>query len=414
MNNSSKKLVIISSVIILIVTVMYFYFKNYSPKYRWNENYDYESVQPYGLKLAVDILSETYTKNNIVFINKPLHDIIKKEDTGALYIFIGENYICDSLLSENLADFVKRGNNAFVSSIGGEHLLFKILTNENFPTINYNFLADSFVNISFVNVFPKITYKFDYKYGKKLKTYKWLGIDSTFLSDSLSMYGFEAISGSDYALQDCIRVKHGKGWFIFHSNPLFFSYYNLSKEVGFNYINQLFSKYRKPKILWDEYSRSAMDNSSITSTQESPLRFILSEKSLRWSWYLICLLIIMFILVNSKRKQAHIPLIPANNNTTIEFINSIAMLYFNNYSTAFLANEMMKQFRSFAKHKYGISPGINKNDIPKLLAPLSGIPENELDKLFQYYTDVIYSTYNESKILIKLHSQIEYFYQNCK
>jgi hypothetical protein len=98
----------------------------------------------------------------------------------------------------------------------------------------------------------------------------------------------------------------------------------------------------------------------------------------------------------------------------VEFINSIATLYFKNNSNIYIAEEMMKQFLSFVKHKYGISPNLSKKDTPKILAPLSGIPESELDNLFEAYGDVVYNPVYEPKSLIKLHSHIENFYKNCK
>jgi hypothetical protein len=385
------------------------------PKYRWTESYDYKNDQPYGLKLVFDVLSNSYPKDNFVFIDKSPKVMLQKEDTSSLYVFIGENFICDSLSSIELANFVKRGNNAFFSNIEGEHLLNRILTNGNYPYIELNYLSDSIITVDFDTIYHQKPYKFDHRFGKKLTEYKWTGFDIEFLQDTLSAYGFEAITTIDSTLADCVRIKYGKGWFIFHSNPLFFTNYSMTKENGYKYLNALLSDYKKTRLLWDEYSKSAMTDSSFSSSQESPLRFILSEKSLRWSWYLICFFILIFVLFNSKRKQAQIPLIPSNNNTSVEFVNSIALLYFRNNSDKFIAEEMMKQFLSFVKHKYGISPNVNKKDIPSILAPLSKVPEKKLDELFVLYADVVYSNENENnKELIKFYQSVEYFYKNCK
>lgn len=414
MKSTNKIIILVFCAAILVGTILYFHFRDNGPKYRWNENYYYDNVQPYGLKLAADLISESCSKNNFILIDNPAHSYIAKEDTGSLYMFIGENFIGDSILSKKLMDFVHRGNNAFISSIGSEHYIFSHLTNDHFPMLNYDYINDSIVEANFDRLNPEKYYKFDYKNGPKKAKYKWLGLDTLFLRDSLAMYGFEPVSRIGNVIVETMRVKYGKGWFIFHSNPLFFTNYNLSKENGYHYLNQMLSEYRKPRILWDEFSKSALDNTNITSTQESPLRFILSEKSLRWAWYLIGGLILLFVIFNSKRKQAQIPITPSNTNTTVEFINSIATLYFKNNSNIYIAEEMMKQFLSFVKHKYGISPNLSKKDTPKILAPLSGISESELDKLFEAYGDVVYNSVYEPKSLIKLHSHIENFYKNCK
>jgi hypothetical protein len=410
---TKKIIAAVAGVIILIITLLYFYFRSYTPKYRWNENYRYDNVQPYGLKLAFDLFSDVKKRSNFVFINKSPSDFINKEDTSALYIFIGDNYVSDSAFSYQLAEFVDRGNNAFISSVSAEHYLFKLLTRDSFPFINYNYVSQLSIVTHFEND-PHHGYKFDFKNGKKLTTYEWTGLDSIFLNDSIAMYGFEAVGNIGNGLYDCIRVKHGRGWFVFQSNPMFFTNYSLMKENGYNYLNTLLSDYRKPRILWDEFSKTPKRDQLGEMGHSSPLRFILSEKSLRWSWFLLCIFIVLFIIFNSKRKQAQIPLIPSNYNTSVEFINSIATLYFKNNSANYLAEEMMKQFLSFVKSKYGLSPNMNKKEIPERLSPLSGIPKEELESLFESYTVLTYGFEYETQTLIKLYNQIENFYQNCK
>ena len=317
----------------------------------------------------------------------------------------------DSLSSIAFINFVKRGNNVFISSITSQHIIFKELTENQHPTIYNHAYYDSIVNQSFVSDTSKV-YKFDHRVGKKLASQPWYGFDSSKIIDSLSLYGFESVSMIDDGLVDCFRIKCGKGWFIFHNNPIMLTNYYLAKDNGRQYLNDLFAEYQKPRIYWDEYSTSVFSDN--ISGQESPLKFILSQRSLRWSWYLLCIFSIIFVVFNSKRKQAHIPLLPANRNTTVEYVTALATLHHQHNSLLFLADEILKQFLSFVKVKYGISSNIDKKDLPRILAPVSGISENELDKLFKHYIGIKYNPTPEPKHIIALHASIEYFYKNCK
>lgn len=213
---------------------------------------------------------------------------------------------------------------------------------------------------------------------------------------------------------DCFRIKYGKGWFIFHFNPILLSNYTLTGKQGLSYINSLFSEYNKNRIYWDEFSKTALYNDYMNPANESPLRFILSERSLRWSWYFICILVLVFVIMNAKRKQAYIPLLPSNRNTTIDYINSISTLYYQNDSLVFLADEILKQFLIFVKHKYNIPLNLEKSQIAKLLAPKSGIQEEIINKLFKHHMGVKYSPMKETKDLIEFYKLTEYFYTNCK
>jgi hypothetical protein len=124
--------------------------------------------------------------------------------------------------------------------------------------------------------------------------------------------------------------------------------------------------------------------------------------------------VIIFVVFNSKRKQAFIPLLPENKNTTVEYINSIAILHHQSNSDEFLADEILKQFLSFVKHKYGVSPTIKKKDLARTISPLSGISEDMINNLYKHYMGVKHSDRVENKNLLELYRITEYFYQNCK
>ncbi len=413
MKNSSKKILITLLTIALVGLVIFYYGKQYIPKYHWDENYLNTNDQPYGLKFLFDLFANSRPKSNFVVINKELK-YLNFKDTSALYIFIGGKYYIDKLSSYLLIDFVRRGNNAFISSRASTHNIFTILTQGKKPTIYFKYYLDSLVQINFNNLLDTENYEFDYKFLKKKAIYRWIGFDSLYFADTLSVLGFEKISSFRHYYVDCFRIKCGKGWFIFHFNPILLSNYNLTGKDGYKYFNSLFSQYNKKTIFWDEYSKLSMDNRGFGNVYETPLRFILSERSLKWAWYLICIFVLLFILINAKRRQAFIPILRDNRNTTIEYLNSISVLYYQNNSLEFLADQIFKQLSIFIKHKYEIIVDQRNQEIAKLLALKSGIPMEKVTELFTYYSYVKYSYDRENKELIKFYQLTEYFYKNCK
>jgi hypothetical protein len=291
-----------------------------------------------------------------------------------------------------------------------------MLTNEYHPFFYYVGYEDSSVTVTFDQSIPDSAYQFDHKYGKKLSIKSWNGMDSSFIDDTLAIYGFERISHLSDGSVDCFRVKRGKGWFIFHFNPICFSNYSLTKAEGLNYFNRLLTDYKKKKIYWDEFSKSPLINAYNSTAKQSPLRFILSERSLRWTWYLICFFVLLYVIFNSKRKQTYIPLIPENKNTTIEYIQSIATLHYHKTSLHFMAEEILKQFQNFVKHKYNYSFVLKKDkmEVAKQLAPKSGINLEAINDIFKNYYKVKYDPNPESKNLIAFYVSVEHFYKNCK
>ena len=90
------------------------------------------------------------------------------------------------------------------------------------------------------------------------------------------------------------------------------------------------------------------------------------------------------------------------------------MLYYQSNSMVFLADEILKQLLVFIKHKYDVSPNLDKSEIARLLAPKSGISEELINKLFQQHMGVKYSPVRETKDFFEFYALTEYFYKNCK
>lgn len=402
-------LIIVLAIVLLFFGFYYFFIKGYIPKYRWIETYRYKSDQPYGLKLMYDVLSSSKERKNFTFINNSPDQYLRDNDSTSLYVCIGGDFIVDSINSEALMDFVHRGNNVFISSINSTHKLFQFLTDSQHSSLYYNEYLDSIVKVILPNKSSDSVFTFKYRVIDKAEKRNWCGFKGDLFTDTLLQYGFESVSHIDSGLVDCFRVKYGKGWFIFHFNPVLFTNYYLAQENGLRFVNTLLSGYKSQKIYWDEFSKAPLKGEGST---ETPLRFILSERSLRWAWYLLCILIILFVVFNAKRKQAAIPLIPTNRNATVEYITAIATLHYQNNSLAYLADEVMKQFLAFVKRKYGISPNMEKSEMAKQLAPLSGIPLETLESLFKRYLDVKYMP--ETKYMIEFYKLTAYFYLNCK
>lgn len=395
------------------MTLLVFTIRGYFPKYRWGENYTASNEHPYGLKLFYDLLKSKY-KNDFILINRPPKNQLANKDTSSTYIFIGDKFILDSASSSQLYSFVQRGNNAIISCKESTHDLFLEFTKNQHPNITYKYHYNIKIDLAFDSVHGSSKFRFDFKQYKQAVTYRWAGLDSLYFTDTLAYFGYEKVSSFNNYYIDCFRFKVGKGWIVFHFNPVLFSNYTLSGKNGYNYAKSLLSPYLEKKIYWDEYSKAPEDLDYSNSAHETPLRFILSQKSLRWAWYLIGILALLFIIFNSKRKQAFIPLMPSNKNTTLEYINSVSALHYQNGSLAYLSDEILKQFMYFIKHRYDISSNMDKSLIAKKLAPKSGIREEIIHKLFKHYMGVRYSPVKETNDLIEFYKLTEYFYKNCK
>jgi hypothetical protein len=145
------------------------------------------------------------------------------------------------------------------------------------------------------------------------------------------------------------------------------------------------------------------------------LRYIFTQPGLKWAWYLLLTGVLFFVVFRSKRTQRIVPLLPENVNSSKEFVKSVALLYLKTNEHKAISAEMIKLFVQFVKIKYGTTVKLdNIQDTITKLSAISGIDAELLNHIFVLKLRIEQTTEKQTEHLKKLHTNIEYFYKNCK
>lgn len=118
----------------------------------------------------------------------------------------------------------------------------------------------------------------------------------------------------------------------------------------------------------------------------TPLRFMLSQESLRWGLYLFLVLLLSFIVIRSRRIQRVIPILERNINTTVEFIRTIGGLHYREGDHKNAAMKIIHRFLKTLAVRYYIHTYNEKNY--QVLAVKSGIPVEEVIKTFDLINNI--------------------------
>ncbi len=407
---SSKK---ISIFIILLVAgilgvLIYNYITEKLPKYKWNESYECKSDEPYGTKLLYNLLDE---ENEVFKINKSILRQLPLKEEHTNYFFIGNYYDTDSTDIEHLMNYVANGNKAFLFTTRFPSQILEKIT--DFEII-YNYYDTTQVSISFPQNNSN-AYKFKYQYLKDTANYYWYCVDSNYFEDTLQqLANFNQLS----YVEDNIcyySVKYGKGEIYFHSIPLLFTNFNLIREDGYQNALQCFKYFYKGKIYWDEKNQFLSNSMFFDSPDSSPLRYLLSQKSFRWAWYIGLSLIIIFMVFKSRREQRIIPILNKPQNTTVEFNKAISLLYYQANDNSIVAEEIMKMYLLHLKSKFNINVNISKYEsYISEISKRSDLSEDFIKDIFTKHISAIYGDKKNKDSLIDFHRSIEYFYKNSK
>ena len=171
----------------------------------------------------------------------------------------------------------------------------------------------------------------------------------------------------------------------------------------------MLAQFAKGKVLWHEYDYDSYSGANAYSN--NPLRFLFSQKSLKFGWYIFLLALVLYILFRSKREQRVIPILPRLKNTAVEFIKTSALLYYKSNGHHHIAKEMHLVFLADVRHKLNLATDLPEQDLIKNIAIKSGIETQIITKLFSHFKYVMTPNVATNDDLIDLHHQLENYHK---
>ncbi len=471
--DTGKRNIIILLFVVAVVALTYFAFTYESDKrHNWTELYNHDDKEPYSNKVILELLKGYFPDHKVTVLEEEtIAEGVKWDGYNPKnYVFIGRNMYVDSSDLNTLMDFVEQGNNAFFAigylhamlesrlynhcNEGKDEELYEIEEEVELDTLSYEWdeeeaalddgdfyydeeddewivsskdvgilskeIEDTTVTMNFnhIDLHRDKSYVFQHVNRNKPFRYEWnywmpqLDCDSNTLHVNLGYL--------DTSRVNFIRIPYGNGSFYFHANPIVFTNYHLLDEDALAYAGKVFSHLPEGDIYWDEQSKDYEWDfpNRERSFSETPLKYILSQQSLRWAWYLMLSLVLLYVLFRAKRRQRIIPVKAVNANTSLEFIQTIGRLYHQQENHKNLVGKMMSLFDEFVRRRYGIRLKTANNkleeDLMKRLVVKSEIPQKQIEDIFIRYTRLNREERVSESHLNSFYLSLEKFYKNCK
>lgn len=302
---------------VLILIGIIFVDANRPRPINWTPTFALNDKIPFGLYIFDKESEPLFANQKITKISETpyefFYDKYDYEDStytvNGSILYINDEFSIDNSSVDEFFYYASRGNDIFISSTNFPNTLRDSL---GFQTETSSIFLDSFaLKITNQNLKPK-----DYYYSKGVSTKYFSTIDTT----NTVVLGHQ--KSTDDSLTNFIKIPYKKGNFYLHTQPIVFTNYYMLKNENYQYVAQISSYLNQDKVYW--FSKS-YDNSNLN---QSPMRYILSQASLKWAWYISLISILIFILFNAKRKQRVIPIVEPLRNTTVDFTKTIGNLYF--------------------------------------------------------------------------------------
>lgn len=364
----------------------------------WRDSYNSQDKIPLGCYVLFNEL-ETFTDKDIITNTKDFYSSSKDIDSTkkSTAIFINKNISFYGEEADALLNYVNQGNTALISTTS---FYGKIADTLNIETTN---TQTSFIKKEAEQEFTSPSL------ADNKTIFKDVVENSYFVSiDTLNTTVLGTIYNDELEEKvNFIKVKFGEnnGAFLIHTNPFAFTNYHLLNNNE-DYAATVLSYLPKDQIIWDDYYKSGR------RVIQSPLRYILSQPSLKWAFYLAITTLIVFVLFKSKRTQRIVPVIEPLENTTVEFTKTIGGLYFQNKEYTNIIDKKITFFLETIRTQYYLNTtNLNSDFIEKLaLKSATSLADvKALIDLIKYCKQKQVHTEND---LIVLNTKLEEFLNN--
>lgn len=194
-------------------------------------------------------------------------------------------------------------------------------------------------------------------------------------SDSIPYRVLARVEGKEMARAYSI----GKGELVVVNNPLLLSNYYILDSTASEFTAGLLSflPSGEPVVHVEYYQMGRMES-------RSPLRYILSEASLRTAVYLALIAIALFMLFEAKRRQRIIPVIEPPKNSSVEFTKTLGQLYYKSRKDhQNMARKRVSYLLEYIRSRYYMSTEKLDADFEQELVRRSGKDKDRIAELLK-------------------------------
>lgn len=388
----SLKLYLILASVFIIVYILAL--SNKPKPIDWKESYLDKEKAPFGTYVLFKQLTDIFPGANIISYRKPIYSVINEDSIkNSSYIIIANKVQIEKSDFKQLTKYISQGNDVFISATSfGKTMedLLKIVTNSSY---NYKLPLDT---LHFLN--PNLDIKTNYIFDKNTA----INFFSAF--DTLKA---KIIGENERHQVNMLKYPFGNGSLILSANPLLFTNYTLLKPVGENYAAIALAHIKNTKnIVWDEYYTQG----NLNVENESPMRVFFSKPYLQWAYYITLISLLAYVIYGVKRNQRVIPVILPLENKTIEFVNVVGQVYFEQHDNLNISQKKISYLLEHIRTLYNIKTNVLDEEFIKGLAHKTGINDEFVNELIKYIIGFETKKQVTNAELIKLNKLIEEFY----
>ena len=364
----------------------------------WSNDFTRSKPIPFATKILFDEIDTLFPNQEIIRNEESIYyaDVLAEPQSN--WIFINSSITLDEFETEILLEKVASGANIFI----GGAVSGKIADTLNVEYESYYGNLDSLIRRDSL-VLNIESSEFSLTQSWKHDPDATYSFFTSYDSSRTEVLGFWSAEQPNF-----LRTDFKKGAFYLHSNPYLFTNYYLREPDYAKYAFTVLSHLPEKETVWDSYYKDGRPTAS------GPLAVLLNTEYLKQAWQLFVVALFLFMMFKARRRQRIIPIINAPENSTLEFTQTIGQLYLEQGSHQQILTKKVQFFLDYIKSHLRLDTSDIDDRFKVDLASRSGIPQQNIFKLFDLIDLTGNSTRISAKQLKQVTDSIDQFYKQSQ
>jgi len=391
----------IASILTLVVLIFLIDSLREKPT-NWTPTYKLDFKNPFDLYIFNREIKQIIPEKRLTRVLVTPYEYFNSHHEKANYLLIKQHMYNsgDSII----LDEVYKGSNLFVSA---ENFV-RIFTDS--LGLNYT-EADSEISLEKLN---QIKLTLSNKAWNKdklvikpvINTFAFVDADA----DKTTILGTQQFpSGKVYP--NFLRIKHGKGSVFIHNQPQVFSNVALLDQGSSTYVARILSYLPDNlPVVWFVQGQT-YDKNAPEAEVKNALTIVFRYPALRAAWLILVYGLLLYLIFHSKRKQRIIPEIKPLQNTTVEFVQTIANLYFQQNNVGNIIDKKIIYFLERIRTNYLLDTSKLDERFVERLTNKSGKEAETINQLIDFINQYRKNKKTDKANLIQFNKLLETFWE---
>jgi hypothetical protein len=409
----SKLIAIIGAIIVAFLVLLVFSKranrpdnKNMDERELAKQSFSYKDKSPGGCYAMYKVLSHLfYYDIKPQVVTKPFSRTYTKDATLSstdynLYVLVANRLYVSAEDAKNMIKFAAAGNQLFIAANVPDSALLEQLS----MTVEDEGIFQSFTNADqrYVNknLAPDTAFSRKGIRGGSYVSHMDTGHTTILGTDAFNRPNFVKVEVGDGAVFLLLQPSTLTNYFVMNGRNM------VSLERQLAYTNLYMDH-----VYWDEfYKYQTYRQSSDFSEWQVLMRY----PAMRWALWLGVALLLIYILFESKRRQRIIPEKPIVENNSLEFVDALGQLYYQQHDNRNLAQKIILQWQEFVRTRYYLNTNNLDNAFADALSRKAIMPMDQVKVILQDIQQIQSGAAVSDDYLQRFYKNIQAFYLNTK